>query len=284
MKAILYTKDFDKKIDEPVDIILSPQFYWIKKIDAPVKNSKEAKKIAKNLFDLDEKNYLFDVVHLDGKYFAVAIEKNLHLPFDKRHVRSIRLAQAELYEYECIDVGDNHSIQKVEDILFFLPKIEKNCPHIYEVLKEINLSNYKVPLVNTLSIDKTSMVLLFAALVVFNLSLWIQGFSYKQALHKLELNKKNLHAKYHLPLTTLQLDAILQRYQHIDDIQKMIKKDLEFFSNTPVKKFLSLDFDGKVYHVAIKTEKSLDSYFKKKFKIIQSYIKNGIYKVKLAHE
>ena len=83
MKTILYTKDFNKQIKEQVNVILSPQYYWIKKIDIPVKNRFTAKKIAKNIFDFDEKEYFLDAVKIKDTYFAIAINKNLKLKIPK---------------------------------------------------------------------------------------------------------------------------------------------------------------------------------------------------------
>ena len=127
MKTILYTKDFNKQIKEQVNVILSPQYYWIKKIDIPVKNRFTAKKIAKNIFDFDEKEYFFDAVKIKDTYFAIAINKNLKLKIPKKYIKSLRIAQVEFYDYDCLNVSENHSIQKIEDIHFCFPK--KNATH-----------------------------------------------------------------------------------------------------------------------------------------------------------
>ena len=122
MRVILYTEDFNEKINEPVDVILSPQYYWIKKIDIPIKSLKDAKKIAKSMFKLND-NYLYDAFELNGSFYAYAIDKNLNLNIDKKFINSIRLAQTELYNYDSFNVSKNHSIQKIEDLLFCFPKL-----------------------------------------------------------------------------------------------------------------------------------------------------------------
>ena len=49
---ILYTKDFNENINESVNVILSPEFYWIKKVDIEDISLKEAKKLAPSVLKL----------------------------------------------------------------------------------------------------------------------------------------------------------------------------------------------------------------------------------------
>jgi hypothetical protein len=281
-KVILYTKDFDKKIDYPVDVILSPQFYWIKKIDIPIKNLFQAKKIAKNLFDLDGM-YIYDAFNIDNKYYAVAIPKNLKLKIDKKFIKSLRIAQKELYNYECLNVSENYSLKKIDDILFCFLK-DKNCPNVDEILKDIKLSNYKVSL-DTINLDKTSLFLIFSSFI-FLISYFLIGIlSYKKELTLIEEKRSEL-SKYNLPLTTFQLNAIYSDIKQIDKNQKKLRKDLKIFSNTPLSKneeYIKLSYD-KNFYVKIKTSKNLDKFFKNYFSIIKSNFNNNIYTAKLADE
>ena len=283
MQVILYTKDFDKTVTAPVDVILSPQFYWIKKIDVPVKSKAEAKKIAKNLFDLDEKAYHYDAIFLGDIYFAVAIKKDLRLSIEKKYIRSIRLAQTELFDYECINVSKNHSIKKVEDILFCFPHND-SCPEIDAILPTLKLSKHTIDLYNRIDIDRVSIALLFVGMLFISITFLLQGFEYKKALQTLEAKKETLHTKYHLPTSSYALDAILKKYKKIDAHQTKLRKDLAFFSRAPVQRFESLQYDGKVYDITARSDKNLDSYFKKRFTILSSRFQKNIYTAKLTHE
>jgi hypothetical protein len=281
-KVIFYTKDFNENINSAVDVILSPQFYWIKKIDIPVKNLFQAKKIAKNMFDL-EGEYIYDAFKAGDKYYVIAIEKNLNLNIDKKYIKSLRIAQKEFYEYDCIEVSDKYSIKKVDDI-FFCFLNEGNCPKIDEIIKNIKLSNYTLSL-DTINLDKSSLILFFISFI-FIISYFIIGtVVYKKDLMLIENKKANL-SKYNLPLTSFQLDAIFNDLKDIDTKQKKIKKALEIFSHTPLnnnEEYIQLSFD-KYYYVKIKTSKNLNSYYKKYFNIINSSFKNNIYLAKLAYE
>lgn len=281
-KVIFYTKDFDENINYPVDVILSPQFYWIKKIEIPIKNSFQAKKIAKNLFDLED-DYIYDAFKIDNNYYAIAIDKNLELNIPKKYIKSLRIAQKELYEYECVEVSDKHSIKKIDDI-FFCFLNEASCPKVDEILKNIKLSNYTLSL-DAINLDKSSLFLLFASFI-FVISYFVIGaFSYKKELNLIEEKKSSL-LKYNLPLTTFQLDAIYANLKEIDNKQKKIKKTLEIISHTPLDKneeYIKLSLN-KYYFAKIKTSKNLDSYFKRYFSVLNSRFENKIYSVKFANE
>ena len=280
MKVILYTKDFNETINEPVDIILSPQYYWIKKIDIPLKSLKDAKKIAKSLFNLDD-SYIYDAFELDNKFFAYAIKKDLKLNINKKYINSVRLAQTELYNYDKINVSKNHSIQKIDDLLFCFPNVE-NAPHINDIINHIKLSKYTVNLYNRLNIDKSVLVNIGIIILLINIFFLLGYIQNKTAIDKLEKHKIDLTKQYNLPSTTFQLKSILNSLKKEDKKQVKLRKNLEFITKTPLQKgekFLTLSYD-KYFNIEIKTDRNLDKYFSKRFKVSSS-LKNHIYKASL---
>jgi len=278
LKTILYTKDFNEDIKEPVNVILSPQFYWIKKIDIPIKSIKEAKKLAKNLFKLDEKRYKFFALKIDNNYYAIAIEKDLKLNIDKKYIKNIYIAQSELKNFNCINVNEKYIIKKIEDLLFCFPK-EKCQNNINEILKNIKLSKNRINLLNNIEIDKKSFFFINLSILFIAIYFFIQGFAYKKELENIKLKQHQLFENSNLPKTTFQLQSILNNLKSkYQNIQK-IKKDLEILTQTPLKKdeyFLKIKFN-KDFEIEIKTNRSFDFYFKKFFNV-NSTIKNGIYK------
>lgn len=280
MKAVLLTKDFDEDIKEKVDIILTPQFYWVKKIDIDIKSLKEAKKIAKNLFDLKDDEYIYDAVRLKNHIFAFAIKKNLEIKIEKRYINSIRLAQVELFDYECINLG-NKTLKKVNDILFCFPKLESDCKRIEDILKDIKLSKYRVNL-DYVNIDKTTLFYLFSSLLILNLYLFSQGYFFKKELIDIEKKRDFLSQKYNLPTTSYQLNSIFNKLKKEKDRIESIKKSLEIFSKKRVK-LEKLEFDSKYFYIEIASKKSLDDKFKE-FKILESKVAENKYIAKLKYE
>jgi len=234
------------------------------------------------MFDVGD-GYLFDAFKIDDKYYAIAVNKNLNLNIDKKNIKSLKIAQKELYQFDCLDVG-GHSIKKIEDILFCFPK-DENCQNkIDKILSDIKLSNYTVSL-DTINLDKSSLILIFSSFVFLISYFFIGALSYKKDLTLIENQKASL-SKYNLPLTSFQLNAIYANLKTVDKAQKAIRKDLEIFSNTPLKKneeYLRLVFNQN-YDIKIKTSSNLDGYFSKHFTVLQSNFKNKIYSAKLNDE
>lgn len=279
---ILYTKDFNENINEPVDVILSPQYYWIKKIDIPIKSLKDAKKIAKSLFKLDE-GYIYDAFELDGKFFAYAIKKDLNINIDKKYINSLRLAQTELYGFDKINVSDNHSIQKIDDLLFCFPYVQ-DAEHIDDIIPKLSLSKHTVNLYNRIKIDKSVLITLAVIFFFINAAFLLNYIKNSNTLKQIEAKKENLIKKYRLPATTFQLDSILNSLKKEDIKQSKIRKDLEFITKTPLQngeKFLDLSYDKNRFNIEIKTKRNLDNYFKKRFKVNSTL--NSTYKAQL-HE
>jgi hypothetical protein len=274
LRTILYTRDFNENIQEKVNIILSPQFYWIKKIDIPIKKLSDAKKIAKTIFKLDNE-HIYGAFFMDNRYFAYAIKKDLKLNIDKKFINNIYLAQTELYKYDKINIA-NHSIQKVDDLLFCFPKVE-DAPYFDE---KIELSKYKINL-DTIDIDKTTILLIVAIFVIINISLINLIINNKKTIKYIESKKISLIDKYNLPKTSFELDSIISSLNKENNKQIKIRKNLEFITKVPLKDgeyFKQISFDNRFY-IKIKTQRNLDFYFKKKFKV-QSKISN-IYEASL---
>jgi len=280
LKSILYTKNFDEKIQEPVNVILSPEFYWIKKVDAKVKSLKDLKKMAKNLFKLDEKKYLFDAFFLNGKPFVVAIEKNLNLKIPKKYVHSVRIAQIELYGYDCVSVKEK-TLRKIDDLLFCFPE-KSECKKIDEILKEIKLSNKKFSIYE--GIDKGILIPLLLIFLSVNAALILFGVKNLNDAKEIKNQRLQFLKNHNLPLTNLQLESILEDIKSQNAKQIKIKKDLEYITLAPLKKgeyFTVLKFDGDKFYIKIKSSKNLDEYFMKKFKILKSTYDTEYYKAVL---
>ncbi|NPA56092.1 MAG: hypothetical protein GXO40_06980, partial [Epsilonproteobacteria bacterium] len=263
MQTIFYTKDFDEEITHPVNVILSPQFYWIKKIDAPVKNIFQAKKIAQNMFDLEEE-YIYEAINVDNTFFAIAIKKDLSLKIDAKYINAIYIAQSELHAYDCLNVSKNHSIKKIDGILFCFPSDEK-CQNIEDILPNIKLSKYAIRL------KDDRFVLPIVALLLINIAFVITNISIHLQANRLEEKLVHLTTTNHLPSTSFELDSILSSLKKFDNAEVRLRKNLEFITNVP-KTFISLSFDGK-YYVEIDTQDNMDKYFTKRFKIVSRELK-----------
>ena len=198
MKSILYTKFFDKEIKEKVDVVLSPEFYWIKKIDIPIKSLKDAKKIAKTVFKLQKERYVFDAFELNGKFFAVAFEKELKINIPPQFINSVRIAQIEFFDYDCIKIDDSHAIKKIDDLLFCFPE-NVECERAEKILQNKKLSNKKFNLINRLEIDKSIIILITLIFLMVNAGFILNIVSLKKTLKNCKPKKRNFSQKQIFP-------------------------------------------------------------------------------------
>lgn len=281
MKNILYTKHFNQAINEDINVILSPQFYWIKKIDIPMKSLKNAKEIAHSFFDL-EGEYFFNAIKIDNDYFAIAIDKNLNLNIDDKYIKSIHVAQTEFFEYDCIKIDNEHYLQKIDNIIFCFPYGKEKCIELKEIINK-PLSKYNFNFKNKILLE-TSHIFFFIISLILSILFIINGFEYKNISSKLNTQKNTLLSKYNLPNTSFEIDSILLNLENIDKSQSKIRKDIEFFSNIPLNKndkVILLEKQKSGYVIHIQTNHNYDNYFSKKFKILNSSLKQNIYKAQL---
>ena len=222
---------------------------------------------------------------MDNKYFAIAIPKKLNLKIDKKYINSIKTAQSEFYNYECIDINDKFMLKKIDDILFYLPN-DKTCKNnINDIIKNLKPSKSNLNF-DTVNLDKSTIFMIFFIFLAINLYFILGFINYKQEYNKL-IQKKESLKKYNLPLTLIQLNSIYSTIKKINQTQQIIRKDLEFFSKTPLNKneeYNKLSLNNGVYTVKIKTSRNMHSYFAKRFLIKSEEFNKREYKARLSHE
>gem|GEM_PF-3420917 len=284
MKRILYTNSFNQEINEPVDVILSPHFYWIKKIEIPVKKLKDAREIAPTLFKLERESHIFDVFKLDNGYFAVAFPKKLELKIPPKFIRSVRIAQIEFYPYDCLKIDSNTALKKIDDLIFCFPgKVE--CPSVDEILPQLELSPKTFPLFNRLEIDKRVLIPALGIFLLFNLGFLVRWYGDTQQLKRLEAERSAYLTRHHLPSTTFQLEAILEELRQKWNSQLHWKRGLAIITKTPLKpgeSFRKIAFDSNRFTIEVTTHRNLNPYFlSHKFKIVESQLEKGTYRATL---
>ncbi len=202
----------------------------------------------------------------------------MDLKIDKKYINSIRLVQVEFFDYDCLEINKKFILKKIDDILFCYPN-SGNCEKkLSDEIKKVKLSSYTLNL-DTINIDKTSLILIGMIFVFINIFFIAGIINYKKEYKNILKKEQSLY-QYNLPLNSYQLDAIYSNLKEIDKTQKAIRKDLEIFSSTPLKKneeFITLIFNNPIYSLEINSSKNFNNYFSKYF-IIKSSSSNKIYK------
>jgi len=260
---------------ERIDIVLSPEFYWIKKIEFDIKNIRSAKKISPSLFEgsLPHNNFSFKVLKQDRNFYAIAYDINEikeEIENSGLNINSVKKLYFTQKEFEnidkCIKLDDFYSLAKIENIWTKIPKIcSEESVDIENILNNLKLSNFFVTLSkkNEITIDKKLLKGIFVILVLLVASQVVELFSYNKELIEIEKKEKKILQDYSLPATMIQLRSIEKR------LDKKLKMDL---AKKELLKFISkLSIKGsKIKRLVIKKEEVLMEIEDEKEDIIEN--------------
>ena len=284
-------------------VILSPQYYWVKKTALPVKRVGDARKLAASVFEgsLPAGEYSYEVARSeDGEFILIAydraaISEALAEKFtDAAKVRSVHFAQdACAALQECCTVDEKSSLVNLNGLLMQIPR---NCTDpkldIETFLKDLNPTARKVKLgsLDMEVIDRRTVVALGVVFALFLSALGIEYVDYKAASSDLEKARAALIRKYDLPPTTMQLASIRSRLFKTYKEQKKMRDALYDISKLPLQKseyIKTLAFDDKsgTLEIALHDparEAAIKAALSKKHKILQSRINDNILQLKIA--
>lgn len=284
-------------------VILSPQFYWVKKVSLPVKRVSDAKRLAESVFEgaLPAGTFSYEVVKADDGDFIViaydreAITQLLSEKFIKNaRVKSVHFAQLACKALDtCCSVDDASSLVNINGLLMQIPR---NCTdpklEIGEYLKSVKPGSDRVKLgsLDVEVVDRRTFAMMVAALLLFLAAFGIEYFDYKKGISRLEETKTALIHKYDLPPTTMQLESIKNRLFKTYKTQKRIRETLAAIAKLPLQKdeyIKLLDIDDKTAKIEIalsdpKREAALKSLLAKNYKILESAVHDNTLTVKIA--
>ncbi len=285
------------------DLILSPQFYWVKKVSLPVKRVSAAKKLAESVFEgsLPEGNYSYDVtVAEDGEFILIAYDKaEIADAIERFFIKNAKVQGAWFAQHACSDLDECCTVDEDSSLVNLnglLVQIPRNCTEpkltIDKYLETLHPKGKKIRF-GTLDaevIDQKTFVYLAAASLLFLGAFGIEYFDYRRALSQLEANKAALVRKYDLPPTTIQLESIKHRLEKTFRTQKKLRDALYALSTLPLEKgsfIRRLDLEPKNAQIEIMLKDTgaadkLKSYLRQKFKILDSSLEDKILHIKIA--
>jgi hypothetical protein len=286
--------------------ILSPEFYWIKKVELPVKSVKAALKLAPSIFEDSlpkDGNYRYEARRDGDKFILIAydptkLESDLDRIFlSKKEVKSIYFAQDVLKSIdECTSVNESVALLNIDGVLVQVPqKCINSSSKLLSHIDSAKLDAKKVKL-SSASLGEGSFVdssmLLWAgvALIIFTISNIVDIFGYKRDISALESQREAILKKSRLPSTTFQLKSIKKRLDREFKYQKSVRDLLYKLSKLNLNKseyIDSLEVRGDSLDVEISLKdknraKAIESFLKREFKVVSSNLSDGKLKVKLA--
>ncbi len=278
----------DTKINrtDKTNIILSPEFYWVRIFDLPVKSVSQAKSLLPPLFEdicQDVDNLSYQVIKLENdKFLCFAYENKKIFDTIKNSginlslVNGIYFAQNECEGLQSFFIKEKAFSYTQDGILVKIPKnLLENAVDMEEEIHKINLSSHKVniKLYNNLLNNKqiVPIIVICCVFILINLFKIVdysnQISTYEEKIVKIKENSK-------LPKSILQVNSIIKAYEK--DIKQEIKKReaIEYIFEKKEFTLSNLEIDKDTINLNFNNtnKDKIESYLKKKYTILSSNI------------
>jgi len=236
------------------DLVLSPQFYIVKREKLPVKYSFQAKKLAPSILeDLLPSEYGYEyVVQKDGEdwlFFAyrpkeienflkgccqIAPSKIGKIYFADQLKNVLKKVPVGIDEYYALTLIDGFATIVPRKMLDgdryakFSKKLRPKAGFKFKPSEKANKNN------------KSSKGAIVAAsiLALLGLTFLIEGYSYKKAIQEKMNSNNELFAKYPQLESTLTRNSIKEKYSKIESRERSIRENIDLFSQLSSKKTL----------------------------------------------
>jgi hypothetical protein len=297
--TIFLQKDtkFATKLNGNANIILSPQFYWVRVFDIPIASKKEAMSVVPNLFEdfFDVDDYKFYIIKLENnQYLSFAYKeqdildglKNANISLKK--VSNIYFAQNEF-----VEVAKEQAILINEQKYFYQDNIFIQIPsNMFKMIEAnscdvstISLSKNKISINQSSKyIDRTSAYILSTIFIFFSLAIFFKTYTINKDIQQYPIKINKLKKDYNLMSSMIQTKSVLKGYKKVSQNYDRLRTLLQYTIN--FKKTIS----GKLENIEIKqgivygyftntTLENMKQYFEKKYTITHSSIDNNITKI-----
>lgn len=222
-KTILLQSNTQINYKEKVNLVLSPEFYWIRVFDIPVKSEKEALKLLPSLFEesiqVDHLSYY--VKKTDEKKFLCLAYDQLKIIEQIKKSGLVMHQIVDIYfaQFEFASFVKNDQLFNVDSALFrymdgILVQYPLQLSRVNDIptsdLNAITLSKNKI-YINSSSryLNLNTSIHLSILIMIVTILVFIKTVSQDQKIKDFQLQKENLKQQYNLPATFIQLDSIL---------------------------------------------------------------------------
>jgi len=287
----------DTKINETskVDIILSPEFYWVRIFDIPVKNISQARAVVPTLFE----DLLHDITDLS--YQVIKLETNKYLCFayinqkiyeaikqsgiNLSLVNSIYFAQNECKNFKQFYVDDKSFLYTQDEILVKIPKeLLSEKVDLKNYIENINLSANRVDIKlysNFLTSKQINMILAFCLIfIVINFSKY---FIYSNEISNLDKKMQDIKISNNLPNSMIQIDSIISSNKKIAQKEINKREAIYYILSNNDFEIKNIELQNDILNIDFLNVngKKLEEYISKKYKIISTNSSNLISNIKV---
>lgn len=249
--------------EEMLDIILSPSYYWVKRLQLPVKSVREVKKLLPSIFEdtLPEGKYSYDAYSEGESYIAYAYSDKEILNalgtkgIKPSQINRVYFAQSEFDTLEgAAKLGEEHVMTVQNGIVVKLPALfAPDAPEL--TLEEHKLSRSDIELTRYAHIADKKSQLLFAAFMGILIALFVsEWFIVTSKTATIEAEASEVFSSYGLKNTRLQNESVLKR------LESDYARQMKLRSVTEKLLDVTLQKSEKVIMYELKGEKLVAEY------------------------
>ena len=274
-----------KESDVLFNIIVSPEFYWIRKFEIPVKNVKQALEVLPTMFEdivqTNTQNLSYQVQKIkENVFLAFAYDtkqiqealKNANIPFS--NVNNLYFAQNECKNINAFAIDEQNYLYTKDAILVKVPVgLVDNSIDLKDSLDAIELSSFKLNMKFYSTLISTKMyytiLIAFALLSLMN---FIKYSSYTAEIKSLDTAITQSKQNSGLPASTLQINSIFKNYEKTILDQKKKREAIDYvISNKKLDlKSITVRSNEIELEYLSANKGNAEKFLRKKFKILSS--------------
>jgi hypothetical protein len=274
------TKQSKLVSSKQVDLVLSPEFYWSRTFEIPVKKPKQALAVLPTLFEeyLTPGNYSYYCMKQEESRFLcfaydneIIIEHIQKSGLSLSQVHRIFLAQTQMQSYDGFEIK-GEAFEYNEGILVKLPKgFVRELP---QLSNKLNIDHHEHKLDFKFYTHVFNKEYLWTLLIMVGLIAGLNILKYLQYQMNIQKNEtkiQNVKQEYRLPKTNLQLNSILKGFQQKQQANTKFYEALQYVFGISKKykkvKIIDFKYDKNILKItfAQNEEKWIKQYMKKKY-------------------
>lgn len=276
-----------KNTEQDVNIILSPSFYWVKKIFLPLKRERDVKKLLPSIFEeiLPNGIYSYAVYKEDDYFLAFAYEDRKILEFlvkrgvSTAHIANICFAQTFFSEADLpLRITKEKTLVMQDGIVLMVPSSwQMSAKEFYLDDRAFPKQTIVLEKFNHI-VDKKNIYQIVFILIFIALLLGVELFMVQQNRDEILLEKETLFSKHNLKPTMMQNESMAKRYNALHEQQMKFRSTIATIINLQLgqnEKINSISYKDRNIHVIFESVK--ESNFKHIAQILKA--KNIEYKV-----
>jgi len=241
-------------IDVPVDVMLTPQFYTVKKEPLPVRFAYQAKKIAPSLFDglLDtEGNYDYFVYRENDSWVFIAYEAAEIMYFLQKKgispekIGKIYFAQQAVNKITSpVALGEKEALTQIDGTVVVIPRMALPNADFLPFDNSFRPLQGVRPEAGVQSLLSRKEAIVLAVVLVLFAAVWFaEGMRYGKTNVKLQERLTELYESYPALQSAYARESIASKYRTIDTVERKKRKIIGKIAGLIFKGVTLTEFD-----------------------------------------